>query len=71
MAHYKVSFRINGTAYYTEGESSYPSDEAIKGRGINMDIAMENAAMFASAYKNMSHLEGKIDPNSISFEVYK
>lgn len=71
MAHYKVCFRINGTAYYAEGESSYPSDEAIKEKDIDMIIAMENAAIFASAYKKMSHLKGKIDPDSISFDIYE
>lgn len=71
MAHYKVSFRINGTSYYTEGDSSYPSDQAIDEKDIDMDIAMDSASVIASAYKSMSRIEGKIEPDSISFEIYK
>lgn len=71
MAHYKVSFRIDGKTYYTEGNSSYPSEEAIKQGDIDMDIAMDSAAVIASAYKSMSRMEGMIESNSISFEIYK
>ena len=71
MAHYKVSFRVEGKTYYAEGDSSYPSDEAIEKKEIDMGIAMENAAIFASAYKNMSRLEGMVEPESIGLEIYK
>jgi len=36
-----------------------------------MDIAMESAAVFASSLKRSLNLDGKIDPDSISFEIYK
>lgn len=71
MAHYKVSFRVAGKTYFTEGESTYPSDEAIKKNDIDMDIAYESAAVFASACKQSLHLEGSIEPKSILFEIYK
>lgn|GEM_PF-4118816 len=71
MAHYKVSFCINGTTYYTEGESSYPSDHAINENDIDMDIAMDCAAVIASTYINMSRIEGKIEPDSLYYEIYK
>lgn len=71
MAHYRVSFRIDGKLYNTIGDSTYPSDEAIENKDIDMDIAMESAAVIASAYKSMSHLEGNIESNSISFDIFK
>ena len=71
MAHYRVSFRVEGKTYYAEGDSSYPSDEAIVKKDIDMDIALDSAAVIASAHKQSMHLEGKIEPNSISFEIFK
>ena len=71
MAHYRVSFRVDGETYYAEGESSYPSDEAIENKDIDMDIALDSASVIASANKQSLHLEGKIESNSISFEIYK
>ena len=71
MAHYRVSFTVKGRVYYTEGDSTYPSDEAIEKNEIDMDIAMESAAVFASSLKRSLNLDGKIDPDSISFEIYK
>lgn len=71
MAHYIVSFRVDGTLYYTEGESTYPSEEAIEKGDIDMDIAMESASVIASTFKGMSNIEGRIDSKSISFKIYK
>lgn len=71
MAHYKVSFRVEGRTYYTEGDSSYPSDETIKNNEIDNEIALESAAVFASSHKHSLNLEGMIEPGSIYFEIYK
>ena len=71
MAHYRVSFRVDGKTYYAEGESSYPSDEAIENKDIDMSIASDSASVIASAYKQSLHLDGKIESNSISFEIYQ
>ena len=71
MAHYKVSYRIEGKDYYAEGESSYPSEQAIENNDIDMGIAFDSAAVIASAHKNLSRIKGNIEPNSISFEIYK
>lgn len=71
MARYKVSFSIAGKAYYTEGESSYPTDEDLEKNDIDMGIALDCAGVIASAYKSMNHLDERIDPNSIAFEIYK
>lgn len=70
MALYRVSFRVNGKTYYMGGESSYPSDEAIEKKDIDMELAMENAAVFASAYKRSLNIDGKIEPGSICFEIF-
>lgn len=71
MAQYKVSFRVDGKTYYVEGESTYPSDNAIRRNDIDMGIAFENAWIFASQQKESLHLEGKIEPNSVNFEIHK
>ena len=71
MAHYKVKYTVDGKNLYAEGESSYPSYEAIVKNDIDMDIALDSAAVIASVHKQSMHLEGKIEPNSISFEIYK
>ena len=71
MAHYKVKYTVDGKNFYAEGESPYPSDEAIVKNDIDMDIALDSAAVIASVHKQSMHLEGKIEPNSISFEIYK
>lgn len=71
MAHYRVSFRVEGKTYYAEGESSYPSDEAIENNDIDMGIALDSAAVIASSYKQSIHLDGTIEHNSNSFEIYK
>lgn len=71
MAHYKVSFRVDGKIYYAEGDSSYPSDEAIENNDIDMGIALDSAGVIVSAYKQSIHLEGMTEPNSINFEIYK
>jgi len=71
MAHCKVKYMVDGKNFYAEGESSYPSDEAIVKKDIDMDIALDSAAVIASAHKKSMHLEGKIEPKSISFEIYK
>lgn len=71
MAHYKVSFRVAGKTYFTEGDSTYPSDEAIERNDIDMGIAHESAAIFASACKQSLHIERAIESESIVFEIYK
>ena len=71
MAHYKVTFSVNGKIYKTEGESSYPSAQLIDSDKIDMEIAKDSAAIIASAHKEMSHIEGNIDKGSLSFEIYK
>ena len=71
MARYKVSFRVEGKTYLAEGESTYPSDDAINKNDIDMGIALENAWIFASHQKESLHLDGKIEPNSVNFEIYK
>ena len=71
MAHFRVNFRVDGKTYYAEGESSYPSDEAIENKDIDMGIALDCASVIASANKQSLHLDGDIESNSISFEIYK
>lgn len=69
MAHYKISFRIEGKTYCTEGESTYPSNEAIINKDYSMDIAMDSAFIIASAYKDSSHIVGNIEKDSLAFEI--
>lgn len=71
MAHYKVSFRVDGKTYYTEGDSTYPSDDIIRKNQIDMGMALESASVFASTHKRSLNLEGMIEPGSINFEIYK
>ncbi len=71
MARYKVSFRVGNKTYYTEGDSTYPSDDAIKKNEIDMEMALESASVFASSLKRSLNLEGMIEPGSIKFEIYK
>lgn len=71
MAYYTVSFRVEGKTYYTQGNSTYPSDEAIDKNDIDMDMAYFNAAVFASAERESRNLKGIIEPGSIKFQVYK
>ena len=69
MAHYKVTFSVNGKIYKTEGESSYPSAQ-LNSDEIDWKIVMDSAAVIASAHKEMSHIEGNIDKDSLSYEIY-
>ena len=71
MARYKVSFRVDNKTYYTEGDSTYLSDDAIKKNEIDMEMALESASVFASSLKRSLNLEGMIEPGSIKFEIYK
>lgn len=71
MAHYKISFRIGGKTYYTEGESTYPSDEEIINNNYSMDIAKDSAFIFASAYKDSFHIVGNIEKDSLDFEIHQ
>ena len=71
MAHYKVSFRVNCITYFTGGDCSYPSDEAIEKDEIDMDIAYESAAIFAADCKKTLALNERIEPGSIEFEIYR
>ena len=70
MARYKVNFRVDGKTYFTGGESTYPSDDAIKKNEIDMEMALESASVFASSLKRSLNLEGMIEPGSINFEIY-
>ena len=71
MAHYRVSYRVEGKTYYTEGDSTYPSDLAIEKNDIDMVIAFDSAAVIASAHKQSLRLGGLIEPKSIQFEIFK
>lgn len=72
MAFYKIAFTLNGVRHYTTGTSSYPSDDMMsKPETWNEDIVRDNVMMFVGGYMDIMHLDGRVNPNSVYWELYK
>lgn len=71
MARYEINFTLNGQRYHTSGISSYPTLEAIEKGEINEQIARDNAMIFVSGYMDECHLEGRVNPNTVDWLIFK
>ena len=67
MAHYYISFELNGKEHYCTGESSYPSEYLVRTNTVDYGILEENVYDFIKTYMNLHSLCGRVNPKTVVF----
>lgn len=70
MAFYKIAFTIDGVRHFTNGTSSYPSNEDIENNTWSEPAAMTNVGMFISGYKEAKGINKDKKVYDIYYEIH-
>lgn len=69
MAHYNVSFKLNGETHYTSGDSTYPTKKDYVTGDYSESTVLKNAMMFVSVYMDIMKLEGRVNPHTVAIQI--
>ncbi|MFR2609754.1 hypothetical protein [Alistipes putredinis] len=69
MAHYDVSFKLNGEMHHTCGDSTYPTKKNYEVKDYYESTVLENAMMFISGYMKAMRLDGRVDPRTVTIRI--
>lgn len=69
MAHYNISFKLNGETHYTSGDSTYPTKKDYVAGDYYESTVLKNAMMFVSGYMDVMKLEGPVNPHTVTIQI--
>lgn len=69
MAHYNVSFKLNGETHYTSGDSTYPTKKDYIAGNYSNSTVHNNAMMFVYGYMDVMKLKGTVNPHTVAIQI--
>lgn len=70
MAFYKVNFTLNGERCFTTGVSFYPSDEDLIKGNYSKEIALSQAMLFISGYKEAKQIDSPVNRDTVKYTIH-
>lgn len=68
MAHYYISFELDGKAHSFTGESSYPSEYLVSKKAVDYGILEDNVYELIKTYMKQCSLSGKVNQKTVTFK---